>query len=92
MCEGIHHATVADIARLEGISLEDAAAGADKLAAVKAEPNANPGDDDSDADVNLKFDEFDIPLETVNLRFDFNRRVEKWQVEKDHETVSFDRQ
>ena len=43
-----------------GISLEDAAAGADKLAAVKAEPNANPGDDDSDADVNLKFDEFDI--------------------------------
>ena len=60
ICEGIHHATVADIARLEGISLEDAAAGADKLAAVKAEPNANPGDDDSDADVNLKFDEFDI--------------------------------
>ena len=38
ICEGIHHATVADIARLEGISLEDAAAGADKLAAVKAEP------------------------------------------------------
>ena len=60
ICEGIHHATVADIARLEGISLEDAAAGADKLAAVKAEPKANPGDDDSDADVNLKFDEFDI--------------------------------
>ena len=40
----------------------------------------------------LKFDEFDTPLETVDLRFDFNRRIEKWKVEKDHETVSFDRQ
>ena len=60
ICEGIHHATVADIAGLEGVSPEVAAAGAEKLAAVKAETKANPGDDDSDADANLKFDEFDI--------------------------------
>ena len=60
ICEGIHHATVADIAGLEGVSPEVAAAGAEKLAAVKAETKANPGDADSDADVNLKFDEFDI--------------------------------
>lgn len=40
----------------------------------------------------LKFDEFDTPLETVDIRFDFNRRVEKWKVKKDHEAVSFDHQ
>ena len=40
----------------------------------------------------LKFDEFDTPLKTVAIRFDFNRRVEKWEVNKDHEAVSFDRQ
>jgi len=40
----------------------------------------------------LKFDEFDTPLETVDIRFDFNRKIEKWKVQKNHETVSFDHQ
>ncbi len=36
----------------------------------------------------LKFDEFGVPLETIDCRFDFRRRIELWEVEEEETLVS----
>ena len=38
----------------------------------------------------LKFDEFGVPLETIDCRFDFRREIEMWEVEEEDETLVSD--
>ena len=40
-------------------------------------------------DFTLKFDEYGTPLETIDVRFDFSRKIEKWKVETDESLMSF---
>ena len=38
----------------------------------------------------LKFDEFGVPLETIDCRFDFGREIEMWEVEEEDGTLVSD--